>query len=89
MVETIRNVELSMGNGVKVPRDSEVALKRTSRKSIVAQEDIKKDTKLTKEMLSIKRPGIGIKPEYINKIVGKRAIKNIKRDELIKLKMLV
>ena len=83
MVETIWNVELSMGNGVKVPRDSEAELKKAARKSIVAQEDIKKGSKLTKEMLAIKRPGTGIEPKYLNKLIGKTLKKNIRKNQIL------
>ena len=35
-------------------------------------------------MLVIKRPGSGIKPKYLKKVIDKIAKKNIKKDELIK-----
>jgi sialic acid synthase SpsE len=34
-------------------------------------------------MLSIKRPGTGIQPKYINKVLGKIAKKDIEEDEVL------
>jgi sialic acid synthase SpsE len=36
--------------------------------------------------LIIKRPGNGITPENISKIIGKKSNKNYSKDELIKIK---
>ncbi len=40
-------------------------------------------------MLAIKRPGTGIKPKFINKVIGKKTKKDIKKDELIKFEDLI
>lgn len=84
MVEAIRKTEIALGTGVKKSNKSEEKIKKIIRKSIIAKIDIPKRTKITKNMLIIKRPGIGIEPKYLNKVIGKRAKKNIKKDSLIK-----
>jgi sialic acid synthase SpsE len=38
-------------------------------------------------MLAIKRPGIGLSPTQIEKILGKKTKKSITKDELIRLNM--
>lgn len=83
MVQTIRNVEKSMGTGIKSPKRAEVEIMKVARKSIVAAISIPKGIKIAPEMLAIKRPGIGIKPKYLNRVIGKITRKNIKRDKLI------
>lgn len=83
MVDQIRNIEKSLGDGVKKPTKSEKKVKDIIRKSIVANRDIKKGEKITKEMLIIKRPGIGIEPKSLKKVIGKRVRISIKKDELI------
>ena len=50
----------------------------------MAKVNIPKDTTITKDMLTIKRPGVGIKPNYINMIISKKSNTNVKKDELIK-----
>ena len=83
MIRVIRNVEKALGNGIKKPTKSEEKIKKVARKSIVAKVDIPKGTKITKNVLIVKRPGTGIEPRDINMVLGKRAKKDIKCGELI------
>lgn len=83
MVRQIRNIELALGSGVKEPFLSEEKIKKIARKSIVANANIKKGEIIKKGMIIIKRPGTGIEPKYFAKILGKKAKKGIKKDELI------
>lgn len=85
MVRATRNAEKALGTGIKKPTSSEEKIKKIVRKSIVAKADIPKGAKITKDMLIIKRPGTGVEPRYLIKIVGKIAKQNIKKDSLIKL----
>lgn len=83
MINCIRNVEKALGNGIKRPTKNEEKIKKAVRKSIVARTKIPKGTVITKEMLDFKRPGIGIEPKYLEKVVGKRVKRDIEADELI------
>lgn len=85
MVRGIRNIEQAMGSGIKKPYENEVATAKVARKSIVANADIKRGQRITKDMLAIKRPGTGLLPKYVPNVIGKIAKKNIKKDSLIKL----
>jgi len=85
MIKAVRNVEKTLGNGIKKPTRSEEKIKKVARKSIVAKVDVPKGVKITKDMLDIKRPGTGIEPKYLKRIIGRKSKKNIKKDELIKL----
>lgn len=84
MVQNIRMVEKAIGNGLKVPAYCELGNRKNVRKSIVALKDIKKGTKITRELLEIKRPGIGYSPNKIKEIIGKKTKKMIKMDMVIK-----
>jgi N-acetylneuraminate synthase/N,N'-diacetyllegionaminate synthase len=84
MVKAIRNVEKGLGDGVKKPTTEEIEIKKLVRKSIVVKEDIPKGSILTKEMLGIKRPGTGIEPKYLNELIGRELIEDIKKDNLLK-----
>ena len=86
MVKEIRNIEKVLGSATKKPSKSEEKIKKVVRKSIIARTDILKNTKITKEMLIIKRPGTGILPKHLNKVVGRIVKKEIKQDELIQFK---
>ena len=83
MIKAIREVEKSLGDGNKSPTAEEEEIKKVARRSIVARIDIPEGTIINEEMLTIKRPGTGIKPKYLDKVVGKVAKAMIKRDELI------
>ena len=54
-----------------------------SRKSIVANQDIKKGDLLTDKNITVKRPGTGINPMKWDKVIGSIAKKNYNADELI------
>ncbi len=84
MVKAIRNIEKGLGNGIKKPTNDEIKIKKLVRKSIVAKEGIPKGSILTEEMLDIKRPGTGIEPKYLDKLIGKELIEDVKKDDLLK-----
>lgn len=83
MVNGIREIEMAMGNGEKIPNFEEEKIKKLVRKSIVSSKKIPKGTLINESMISIKRPGTGISPEYFEKIIGKRTLVDIEEDELI------
>jgi N,N'-diacetyllegionaminate synthase len=59
------------------------------RLSITSKNEIMKGDKLTLENLCLKRPGDGIHPKLIKKILGKKTKRNILKDEKIKLNDLI
>ena len=85
MIASIRKVELALGDGIKHPADSEIKNIAIVRKSIVAKCDIKKGDLLSEDNLAIKRPGNGISPMRWFEIIGQKANKDYKEDELIVL----
>ena len=85
MVEGVRKITISIGDGVKKISQSEKKNIKIARTSIVASKKITKGEKFTSKNLAIKRPGNGISPMKLFKIIGKIARKNFKEDELIKL----
>lgn len=82
-------VEESLGDGIKKPNPSEMEVAKVARKSIVADMDIKEGEIIKESAITIKRPGTGLKPKFFNEIIGKKAKKDIKKDELIKLEDLI
>ncbi|MDD9148063.1 N-acetylneuraminate synthase [Sporolactobacillus sp. CQH2019] len=88
MVESIRNVEMSLGDGVKRCNKSEANTRMVARKSIVARRDLKKGEKLTLTNLDFKRPESGISPIYIHLIVNRKIVKDIKQNDLITLDLI-
>ena len=85
MVKAIRNIELSLGHGKKIPSDSEQKNICIARKSIVAMKTIKAGDKFTEENITIKRPGSGVSPMKWDQVIGLTAKTNFNEDELIVL----
>jgi N-acetylneuraminate synthase/N,N'-diacetyllegionaminate synthase len=83
LVRCIRNVEVGLGTGIKAPAPCEVKNLPAARKSVVAAVDIGAGTQITASMLTCKRPGSGLPPKEIDRIVGRRARKDIAADELL------
>lgn len=85
MIDSIRNIELALGDGVKSLAESEKKNIAIARKSIVAKKCIKKGEMLTKDNMTVKRPGNGISPMRWFDILGKFAIRDFEKDELIEI----
>ena len=84
MVRCVRDVEKAKGKGIKEKSELESEeMYVKARRSIHAKVYIPKGTKITRDMLIIKRPGYGIKPKFIDIVVGREAKKDIKEDEWI------
>jgi len=86
MVSAIRDVEKALGKGSRRLTQEEKEIRKKVRRSIVAKEKILKGTVITEKMLDFKRPGTGIEPKHLDRIIGKKAKKNIGPDELIAFK---
>jgi len=87
MVKAIRDVEASLGSPVKqmIPEEAEMA--RLGRRSIIAKVDIPKGTKISADMLIIKRPGYGIRPKFLDEVIGRVAKQHIEKDDIITWEM--
>ena len=85
MVTAIRNIEKSLGDGIKRPSPSELKNRPLVRKSIIAGMDIKEGDMLTENNITVKRPGIGINPMEWDNVIGRKAIHDFKEDELIEI----
>ncbi len=83
LVDNVRRMELIVGNGKKIVTDSERKNKIVARKSIVAKCPIKAGDTFTEDNITCKRPGNGISPMKWYEVLGKKAEKDFKEDELI------
>ena len=85
MVRAIRKIEQALGDGEKHVSESERKNMPIARKSIVATRDIKQGEMLTEDNLTTKRPGNGISPMRWEEVIGTKAVRDFKTDELIEL----
>jgi len=72
----------TLGDGEKHMRPSEAGVKRSARRSLVARIDIEPGTTISPQMVAIKRPGTGIPPEDLEKVLGKKAREKIAAESL-------
>ena len=84
MVKSVRNIELASGNGLKIPSKSEKKNIKVVRKSLFAFRDIKKGEIFTEQNLIAKRPGYGLSPFRLKKLLGKKSLKRYKKNQIIK-----
>jgi N,N'-diacetyllegionaminate synthase len=81
MVAAIRNIELAIGgSGLKEASDSEKKNIEIARKSIHLIKSMKKGDVLSHEDLIMMRPGDGISPMEIDRVVGKILTRDIETD---------
>ena len=83
MVEGIRAIEMSLGDGVKVPSPVEMKNIPVARKSLVAAKTIQKGEIFTEDNLTTKRPGTGKSPIHYWEWLGKKAERGYLSDEVI------
>lgn len=84
LISELRIAESSRGSSLRENFQSESEAVKFARRSLVSKMRIPKGTKITKDMLDIKRPGTGIKPKYFSQIIGYIAQHDIDEDMTIK-----
>ena len=77
---TLIALSCSLGSPEKKVQDEELNNRLISRKSVTLSKDISKGEVFKLDMLTMKRPGLGLKANQIKKILGKKAKKNLKKD---------
>lgn len=85
LVSAIRNIEASLGDGIKRPSPSESKNIPIARRSLVASRKIHAGEVFTESNLAAKRPGTGISPMRWDEVLGRRATRDFAKDDLIEL----
>lgn len=88
MVRDIREVEAALGDGLKTgPVACEMENYKIAHRTIHAARPIAKGSRITRGMLCVKRPGLGIAPRHMDLLIGRRAAADIGEDRWIKWDM--
>ena len=82
---SIKDAYKMLGSKILIPSKDELKMRIVARRSVVAAYDLKKNEKVNINMINFKRPGNGIKPKDLHKILGKKLNKDIKKNQQIKL----
>lgn len=78
MVKNVRILEASMGIG-KLEVSAEANKNRVFARSLFVVKDIQKGEKITEENVRSIRPGYGMKPKYLDQVLGKKVIKKLEK----------
>lgn len=76
-----------LGSFQKAPLASEEKSRANARRSLVAKTGIQSGETVTFDMLTWKRPASGISPKDIDQLIGKKALRDIAEDEVLKWNM--
>jgi sialic acid synthase SpsE len=88
IVAGIRTVEAALGKPQKGLEPLEQDAYLYARRSVTSKVAIAKGTRLTREMLTYKRPGTGISPRFFEMVVGRVARVDIPEDTTLTWEML-
>ncbi len=83
LVEGVRFARAALGDGVKRPMPSERANLPLIRRGLVANGSLPKGTRLTRELIAVKRPASGIEPRELEKAIGRSLARDLEDDEPI------
>ncbi len=82
-LEKIDQLRMTLGSEKKQALESEAPARQHARRSLVVSRPILADTQITADMLTWKRPGHGISPANLEKVVGMIAVRDLSEDELL------
>jgi len=83
LVDAVREFEVMRGDGIKRPAESEKSTRINNRKSVVLTTSVEAGERLTKQHLAVKRPGYGIAPKDMDKVIGRSVVKAMDADAVI------
>lgn len=84
LVVDVRLAWSGLGDGRKAPRDAEQDVMRVARRSLVAGRALPTGHVLALSDLAAKRPGTGISPMEVDRIVGRRLAREVEPDHLLR-----
>ena len=87
MVVQIRDIEVALGNCEKKVQNVEIENAKHMRRSLIAAKEIKAGKVLSENDITAKRPGIGMPPCLIDKIIGKKIKVNLELDDMFDYSM--
>ena len=85
MVDDVRVLEAAIGGGKKVLLECETPAHKFARRSVVAARSIAAGAILGADDLAVKRPGTGLPPQFLDRLVGRTATRALEADTLLTL----
>ena len=82
---SIRRAFIMLGKAEVRPTKAEMEMRLLARRSIIALKDLKKGETLTLENTGLRRPGNGLPPGMLDKVIGMKATHDISKRTLLKM----
>lgn len=83
IIKSIESIDKIRGSYEINYTAAEEISRKNARRSLVITVGVKAGEKITKEMITFKRPGTGIPPSEIHTVIGKKAAKDIAADSIL------
>ena len=84
----MERIFLLLGDFKKKPIPSEEKAIQNARRSLVINKKISKGEEITIEHLTYKRPASGISPRFIDEVIGRKVLKDLDEDTILKWNMI-
>jgi len=88
LIKDLRKTEMILGEYVKKRQKEETEMANISRKSLYYAKNLKKNSTLNENSLIALRPGLGVSPMLLPKIIGKKINKKVKLNDQFKFEHL-
>jgi N-acetylneuraminate synthase len=83
LVNSCNNIFMGLGGTVRSLSKVELKQRKKMRRSIIVNKNMKKGSIITQQDIDLKRPGTGLPPNDIEKIIGKKLKNNIPIGQLL------
>jgi N,N'-diacetyllegionaminate synthase len=83
LVRQIRDVEASLGSDIKAPTLSELPVRDLVRRSVTSVRAIDAGAPIAREDIALMRPGTGISPANLEKVIGRKSARAIAAGETL------
>jgi sialic acid synthase SpsE len=89
LVAAVRDAQLALGDGRKDGPSPEERVENydLSRRSLIATRDLPAGTVIEPDMLTVKRPGTGIAPKYLELVTGRTLQADVEADDVLTWQM--
>jgi sialic acid synthase SpsE len=84
LIDVLARLRTGLGDGVKGPAPSELEIRAVARRSVVAARDLRAGTVLARSDLALKRPGTGLPPDRLGRLVGGSLTRDVALDEQLR-----
>jgi sialic acid synthase SpsE len=85
LIKQCYSTKTALGSYKRILTEKEIEQRKNMRRSIVYKSNLYRGDILQKENLTTKRPGTSIPPTQLDKLIGKKLIKNVSEDSLVYL----